>query len=286
MTTIPNSVIGVIAPVLAAHYYSHTTLNSLFMECGAPGGVPPGNCETKCSSWLRRCNDDPAVDALRVLGLLIQRFMDQEPSSWRPEIEEGQRRIREILARNQLAYHLNGQITLAGSGVAVKTLSDFLKSGDFSSVEAEFARAVSHLESDPHAAITAASSIIEALCKTYIESFQLEMPSNQSIAPVWRVVQAHLGLSVDSTLREDQKRILQGLASVVDGVGAYRTHVGSAHGRGINPPPISVAEARLAVNAAHTLVVFVMELWHSGNTSNNRFNPTYLPPFHYGKSAG
>lgn len=286
MTTIPNSVIGVVAPVLAAHYYSHTTLNSLFMECGAPGDVPTGNCETKCSSWLRRCNDDPTVDALRVLGLLIQRFMDQDTSSCRPEIEEGQRRIHEILARNQFAYHLNGQITLAGSGVAVKALSDFLRTGDFSSVEAEFARAVSHLESDPHAAITAASSIIEALCKTYIESFQLEMPSNQSISPVWRVVQAHLGLSVDSTLREDQKRILQGLASVVDGVGAYRTHIGSAHGRGMNPPPISASEARLAVNAAHTLVVFVMELWHSGKTSNNRFNPTYLPPFHYGKSAG
>nr|ART39109.1 H235 [uncultured bacterium] len=31
-----------------------------------------------------------------------------------------------------------------------------------------------------------------------------------------------------TTLQDDQKRILQGLASIVDGVGAYRTHIGSA----------------------------------------------------------
>jgi hypothetical protein len=32
--------------------------------------------------------------------------------------------------------------------------------------------------------------------------------------------------------------------------------IGSAHGRGSNPSTIVVAEARLVVNAAHTVVVF------------------------------
>ncbi|MFQ2820548.1 hypothetical protein ACK3YN_16825 [Aeromonas caviae] len=69
---IPNSVIGAVASVIAAHYYSHSTLNNLFMESGAPGDVPDGNCETKCASWLKRCNNDPTVNALQVLGLVIQ----------------------------------------------------------------------------------------------------------------------------------------------------------------------------------------------------------------------
>jgi hypothetical protein len=205
---------------------------------------------------------------------VIQKFMDQEPSDGWPEIAEGQRRIRESLSKNQLTYQVNGFVTLAGASLAAKTLADYLKTGDFASIEAEFDRAIRHLEQDPQAAITAASSIIEALCKTYIGTFQLEMPSNQSIAPVWRVVQGHLGLNLDATLREDQKRILQGLASIVDGVGAYRTHIGSAHGRGIDPPNISVAEARLAVNAAHSLVIFVMELWHAAQPPNNSFQRT------------
>jgi hypothetical protein len=260
---VPNSVIGAVSSVIAAHYYSHSTLNTLFMESGAPGEVPLGNCETKCASWFKQCNEDPSIDALGVLGQVIQKFMDQEVSDWQPAISEGQKRIRESLSKNQLTYQVNGYVTLAGASVAVKTLVDYLKAGDFASIESEFARAIGQLERDPHAAITAASSIIEALCKTYIETFKLELPSVQSIGPLWRVVQFHLGLNVDPTLREDQKRILQGLASIVDGVGAYRTHIGSAHGRGMTPPAIEVSEARLAVNASHTLVTFIMERWHA-----------------------
>jgi hypothetical protein len=259
---IPNSVIGAVSSVIAAHYYSHSKLNALFMECGAPGDVPEGNCEAKCASWLKHCNEVPGVDSFAVLGRVIQHFMDQEPSEYRPEIEAGQKRIREALSRNQLSYQVNGHVTLAGASPATKTLADFLRAGDFASIEAEFARAVSQLDRDPHAAITAASSIIEALCKTYIETFSLEMPSKQTVVPLWRSVQTHLGLNLDPTLEDDQKRILQGLASIVDGIGAYRTHIGSAHGRGVLPPPIQVSEARLAVNASHTLVIFIMERWH------------------------
>lgn len=237
------------------------------MESGAPGDVPPGNCETKCASWLKQCNEDPSVDALSVLGQVVQKFMDQEPSDWRPEIGDGQRRIRESLSKNQLTYQVNGYVTLAGANIAAKTLADYLNAGDFASIEAEFARAIGQLDRDPNAAITAASSIIEALCKTYIETFGLELPNVQTITPLWRTVQLHLGLNVDPTLRDDQKRILQGLASIVDGIGAYRTHIGSAHGRGVAPPKIQVSEARLAVNASHTLVTFVMECWHTAKPS-------------------
>ncbi|MDK9716893.1 MAG: abortive infection family protein [Trichlorobacter sp.] len=270
---IPNSVIGAVSSVLAAYYYSHSTLNSLFMESGAPGDVPEGNCETKCARWLKRCNDDPSVDALLVLGQVIQKFMDQEPSHFiRPEIAEGQKRIKESLSKNQLSYQTNGFVTLAGASPATKTLADFLKVGDYASIEVEFDRAVAQLDRDPHAAITAASSIIEALCKTYIETFRLEMPNKQTIVPLWRSVQMHLGLNIDPTLDEDQKKILQGLSSIVDGIGAYRTHIGSAHGRGIAPPEIQVSEARLAVNASHTLVIFIMERWHACKTQNSSFN--------------
>ncbi|HCI1651738.1 TPA: abortive infection family protein [Pseudomonas aeruginosa] len=260
-TKIPNSVIGAVSSVLGAHYYSHSTLNNLFMESGAPGSVPDGNCETKCNRWLQRCNEDPSIDALQVLGQVIQKFMDLEPSRWDDKIGPGQERIRASLAKNQLAYHMNGLITLAGASPAARSLADYFKAGDFSSIEAEFERAISHVERDPHAAITAACAIIEALCKTYIETHRLEMPSKQTVGPLWKVVQQHLGLNVDPTLEEDQKRILGGLASIVDGVGAYRTHIGSAHGRGLEPPRIVASEARLAVHASHTIVIFVMERW-------------------------
>ncbi len=265
-SNIPNSVIGAVAAVLADYYYSHSTLNTLFMESGALGDPPEGNCETKCSKWLKRCNDDPSVNALEVLGAVIQEYMDKELGCGSEALEQGQNRIRNALAKNQLEYRKNGYIVLAGSNPISKTLEDYLKSGDFSSVEKEFERALSHINTDPHASITAASSIIEAVCKTYIETFDLEMPNKQSIVPLWKSVQQYLGLNIDKNLEEDQRKVLQGLSSIIDGVGAFRTHIGSAHGRGVSPPKIVIAEARLVVNAAHTLVVFIMECWHAKNT--------------------
>lgn len=94
-----------------------------------------------------------------------------------------------------------------------------MKAGDFASIESEFDRALSQVDKDPYAAITASCAIIEAVCKTYIETCSLEMPSKQTVAPLWRVVQQHLGLNPDATLGEDQRKILQGLASIVDGIG-------------------------------------------------------------------
>lgn len=263
---IPNMVIGAASSVIAAHYYSHSSLNALFMESGAPGEAPDGNCEAKCGTWLKRCNDDPTVNALDVLGSVIQNFMDQEPASFSDLgnlQKQGRIRIKNSLAKNQLTYQQNGYVVLAGSNPTTKTLEDYLKSGDFSSIEKEFERALKHINTDPHASITAASSIIEAVCKTYIETFDLDMPSKQNITSLWRSIQTHIGLNSDRILEGDQRKILQGLSSIIDGIGAFRTHIGSAHGRGVEPPQIVVAEARLAVNSAHTLVVFLMERWHA-----------------------
>lgn len=261
---IPNSVIGAVASVIAAHYYSHSKLETLFMEAGAPGDAPEGNCEKKCSSWLKRCNDDPSIDAVEVLGGIIQNYMDNPTHSLSGGgIAEGQERISDSLARNNLSYRMNGYVTPAGSNAITKTLEDFFKSGDFSSIETEFERAVQNVSSDPHASITAACSIIESALKFYIEKFDLNMPRKLNVIDLWRVVRLDLPLNSDPILAADQHKILKGLSAVIDGVGAFRSHIGSAHGRGNTPSSIVEAEARLAVNASHTIVVFVMEHLHA-----------------------
>lgn len=192
--------IGEVAAVLAEHYYSHSKLNTIFIESGAPGDAPKGNCETKCNKWLKRCNDEPSINALEALGSVLQGYMDKEPESFNHgngDLKKGQARIKNALAKNQLEYRTNGYIVLAGSSPISKTIEGYLNSGDFSSIEKEFERALEHINTDPHASITAASSIIEAVCKTYIETFNLEMPAKQNIVPLWKTVQQHLGLNID-----------------------------------------------------------------------------------------
>ncbi len=140
-----------------------------------------------------------------------------------------------------------------------------MRFGDFSSIEKEFERAVENIQRDPHASITASCSVIEATLKIYIELFDLEVPHNLNVMPLWNVVKRHLSLNADDTLTDDQYKVLKGISSIIDGIGAFRSHIGSVHGRGSNPRTIVVAEARLVVNSAHTLVVFIMEVIHAEN---------------------
>ncbi|WP_133625218.1 abortive infection family protein [Erwinia sp. LJJL01] len=268
---IPNSVIGAVSAVIAAHYYSHTTLESIFMESGAPGDVPLGNCETKCSNWIKICNDDPDTDAFSVLGLVIQKYMDLPPDSYSKAggdltVREGQKRISDALSRSQLEYRTNGIITKSGSTTISKTLEDYIKLGDYSSIDNEFRRAVENIQTDPHASVTAACSIIESTLKHYIEKFNLPMPQKLTVAPLWSTVMPDLGLNSDPMLAADQHKVLKGMSSIIDGVAAFRSHIGSAHGRGPNPPMIVVAEARLVVNVSHTIVVFIMDILHAKKT--------------------
>jgi len=261
--TIPNSVIGTVAQILGKHYNSHSRLNTLFQSAGAPGEPPPGNCVEKCRSWLSSCNRDYSINQLEILGNLIQKFMDNDSDDTSQDQKDGQERIRKSLAKNNLTYQLNGIILKSGAGLPSRQLVDILHSGDFTVIENEFHRSLTLSETDPPAAITAASSLVEALCKTYIEDNGLQMPDTQTITPLWKIIRDHIGLVPSPEVQEDMKRIMQGLASIIDGVGALRTHVGSAHGRSPSSPTVSPIEARLAVNSAHTAAIFILETWNS-----------------------
>ncbi len=170
-------------------------------------------------------------------------------------------RITRALAGQGLSYQTGGIILGGVLATPSQSLEQIIQNRDLPTLRIEFRRALANVESDPPAAITAACAILEALCKVYIATEGLPMPSDQSLRPLWRVVQEHLNLDPANAVDADMKRILGGMASIVQGVGAFRTHAGSAHGRGPSPPSAEPRHARLTVHAAETLVGFVLETW-------------------------
>jgi hypothetical protein len=261
---IPPPVIAVVGEVIGNYYYSHSRLNTLFLEIGAPGEPPEGNCVRKCQRWLKRCNSDPRVDAFSVLGKVLEDYMEIkiEGIGYDQSIRRtGQERVNRILAKYSLSYKQGGQIFGGSTGIPSKSLKEMLENRDFITVEAEFQRAIDSVESDPATGITAACSIIEALCKVYCEDEDLEMPAKQNIKNLWKVVSKRLGLNPREIADQDITRILSGFTSVVDGIGALRTHTSSVHGRGRKAYRLEPRHARLTINAAHTLVSFVLETW-------------------------
>lgn len=260
---IPGPVVAVVAEVLAEHL-THTNIDSTFMEAGAPGEVGGMvNKVKKCMTLLKRSNHDANVDAFQVLGRVLEDFMEVYPRGIQPGCRDGDRqRIREALAEHGLSYHVGGKILGGSIGAPTRSLESALKSRDLRAVEEEFNRCVENVEADPAAALTAACAGLESLLKHYIHDENLEMPGERSIGPLWKVVRADLGLSSD-IVGDDQRQMLGGLASVIGGLGAFRTHAGSAHGGGRDRAPVKPRHARLAIHAAHTVAVFLIEEWNA-----------------------
>lgn len=260
---IPKPLSAYLATVIAQRN-THGTIDTKFQMYGAPGDPPTGNKEQKCLQWLDRAALDPSCDAFTLVGGLLHDIMEPQ---MRGIYYDSDTRDREAIEK-QLARH--GFVYVAGGGLSrgdmiatpTKTLQDVLRQGDFPGVDEEFKRAIDSVESDPAAALTAACAILEALFKIIITDDGLAMPSKQTVGPLWAIVRNHLEFDPGTKDDDDIKRILQGLASVVSGIGALRTHAGSAHGRdGRKVYRVEPRHGRLAIHAAHTLANFVIETW-------------------------
>jgi len=260
-------VIAVVAEVLGGHYYNHSKLNTLFMEAGAPGEPPEGNCVQKCLAWFKRVNESPDVDPLKVLGGVLFQFMETGSGGsayyYGQTLSAQQERIRSVLGRCGLAYHEDGVVLSGGAAPPIASLREVLRRKDLPTLEIEFKRALDTLERDPPAAVTAACSMLESLFKVILEEEGLPLPQKETIKPLWATVQGRLGLSPASVSDEDVRRVLSGLTSIIDGIGSLRTHAGSAHGHGKQTYEVLPRHARLVVHAAHTLCLFVLETWES-----------------------
>jgi hypothetical protein len=263
---IPAPVIAACAEVISQRE-THASLDNLFMYAGAPGDPPEGSKWVKSQEWIRRINLDESVQPLQVLGRLIEAYMEEEPPSGSPfddfppakETPE-QQKILKALARYDLQYVRGGLIT-GTLGTPTRALEDFIKERDIPALDQEFTRALANVDQNPREAVSAASNILESVCKVYIAERGLEMPAKLDLKPVWTVVRKDLGFDPGAVEDQDLQVILTGLFAVVDGIGALRTHASSAHGAGKKQYKLEPRHARLAIHSAHTVTLFILESW-------------------------
>ncbi|VAX08859.1 conserved hypothetical protein [hydrothermal vent metagenome] len=262
---IPAPVIAVMAdnlPVLE----THASLDNLFFYAEAPGEPPEGSKPVKTQAWLRIINkesDNPLV----VLGRLVEGYIElpdeDEEVSWgasNTQKLEFKKKLLSIFKRCNLQY-INGGIVTDGSSAPSKSLSELIKGRNIPAIESEFSRALENVNSEPREAVSAACNILESIFKVYISDEGLDMPRKQDLSGVWKVVRENLGFEPGRLEDDDLKKILSGILSVVDGIGAFRTHASSAHGQGRKLYKLKPRHARLAIHSAHTLALFVLETW-------------------------
>lgn len=257
MAVITRGVARVIGEVLGSYYYNHRRIESLCHESGLSGEPPDGTCSDKITYWISR---EAIADPDRVItkvGQLICEFMDSDSSG----NAEGCKRIQNILALDGLTYSRGGHIFGSATSAPARSLDDLLRKRAIPEIEVEFKRSLESVESDPPAAITAACAILESFCRIYIQEEGLTLPSDKSAKPLWNLVAQHIGFAPSQQTDQDIRKVFSGFFSVVDGLACLRTHDGSAHGKEQRPYKMLPRHARLAVHAAHTLVLFGLETW-------------------------
>lgn len=129
------------------------------------------------------------------------------------------------------------------------------------SVRADFARATSCIDSDPEGALTSACSTLESVAKFILDDLGQSYPKDQSIQPLVKATLKELKLAPEKDAVAEIKRILGGLANIPAGIGVLRTKYGDAHGRGKKSAKLLPRHARLAVNAASTVGLFLLETY-------------------------
>lgn len=259
---IPSPLLSICAEI-AAQRETHATLDSLFTYAGAAGDPPAGSKPAKALEWLRITNKDASVQPLDVLGRLIENYMEMplDPeNTWDKDKLKDREKISKMLEQCELQYVKGGKI-VGTLGAVSRTLEEFIRDRDVASIDIEFNRALTNVEANPREAVSAASNILESLCKVYIEEEKLEPPAKQDLKPIWTIVRKDLGFDPSAVEDQDLQTILSGMISIVEGIGALRTHASSAHGAGKKSYKLEPRHARLAIHAAHTVTLFVLESW-------------------------
>ncbi len=252
-------------------YRSGPKIEQFFLDCGLDMKIGSSSRVPATTDFLRQTAQHYDGKGDDYLKRIIERVSDPREYLKEPDRAIAVREhLNAALAADGFAVVIaNGKAFLAErqvSGGIVEPFIAKIAKIDFDTVQTEIARALASLDSDPEDAVTAACSLIEAVCRSILVELAQPLPPKKDIDGLIRAVQGPLGLSPGRSdllpeIDGDIRQILSGLTSVAKGIGALRTHGGDAHGREKGFRRIDSRIARLALNAASTLALFLIETW-------------------------
>ena len=116
-------------------------------------------------------------------------------------------------------------------------------------------KASERIDQDPEGAITAARSLVEAVCKHVLDEAGEQYGDLDNI---YRQTCRLLELAPDQQSEQSFRQLLGGCNSIVGSINEIRNRFGDAHGRGSADVVPMPRHAELVVNAAGSLAIFVM----------------------------
>lgn len=122
----------------------------------------------------------------------------------------------------------------------------------------------SSIDKSPHIAIGLAKELIETCCKSILDELTVGYEKGWDLIKLMKETTKHMKLTPDDISDEIKaatsiKQILGSLSAVVHGIGELRNEYGSGHGKDGNFIGLQPRHAKLAVGAASTLAIYLLE---------------------------
>ena len=181
--------------------------------------------------------------------------------------------LNEFLARDD--WKLAQETTISGRPIfgprrltasqhAVSSAKAVAEKVDADYVHRQVNRMTSAVEKDPDLAIGTAKELIETICRTILDSRGKPVTDRPELLPLVRRALEELRLLPDGIPNEAKgarsiKSVLGNLSTIVQGLAELRNLYGTGHGKSGTTKGLTARHARLAVGAASTMAVFLIE---------------------------
>ncbi len=131
-------------------------------------------------------------------------------------------------------------------------------------VAQQITRMEAAVTNDPGLAIGTAKELVETCCKTILRECGVDFPKAAEIPQLVKLAVSTLALTPDDIPekargRDSIKLLLSNLATIVKALAELRNLYGTGHGQGAGAKGLGPRHAKLAVGAASTLAVFLVE---------------------------
>lgn len=147
---------------------------------------------------------------------------------------------------------------------SINTLKEKFKGSDTNYVLGQITRMESAVENDPGLAIGTAKELVETVCRTILEERGIDVSVKDDLPKLVKATAKELKLTPsdipdETKASESIKRLLSNLATITNGIAELRNRYGTGHGKAAKSKGLSPRHAKLAVGAASTLAIFLVE---------------------------
>ena len=130
---------------------------------------------------------------------------------------------------------------------------------NWASVKRDWTKAAERIPSDPAGAITTARTLLESVCMHILDERSITYEKDGDLQRLYRTTARALTLSPEQQQEDIFRQVLGGCLSLINGLAGMRNTFSDAHGASLVDSEAQIRHARLAVNAAGTVALFLIE---------------------------